>query len=194
VSATRGRPARIDKAEVVLAAGELFLRQGYAATTMDQVAQAAGISRKSLFLYFPSKGDLIWHRAAPYVESLRLDLERYSGNPDDLGEAVIAAVAAGYRNAPDRDKTMPALIHLYVADVSVRDLVERHGAPWRAIVSDAAERAGASALVADVIGYGFWRAMWLGMEEWEVAGGSLEDKVLESLSAFSALVPGFLGA
>jgi hypothetical protein len=72
--------------------------------------------------------------------------------------------------------------------------VERHGAPWRAIVSDAAERAGASALVADVIGYGFWRAMWLGMEEWEVAGGSLEDKVLESLSAFSALVPGFLGA
>jgi hypothetical protein len=36
--------------------------------------------------------------------------------------------------------------------------------------------------------------MWLGMEEWEVAGGSLEDKVLESLSAFSALVPGFLGA
>jgi hypothetical protein len=32
------------------------------------------------------------------------------------------------------------------------------------------------------------------MEEWEVAGGSLEDKVFESLSVFSALVPGFLGA
>lgn len=188
----RGRPSRIDPAQVVLVASELFLRKGYAATTMDDVAEAAAISRKSLFLYFPSKGDLIWHRASPYVDTLRDDLAGYTGSAEGLGEAVITAVVAGYRNAPEQRATLPTLVHLYVADGAVRDLVERHGASWREIVVAAAGRAGASDLVADVIGYGFWRAMWLAMEEWELRDGALESHVRLGLETFAALVPGLL--
>lgn len=41
------------------AARRLFLAQGFEVTTMDQVAEAAGVSRASLFNYFPGKAALL---------------------------------------------------------------------------------------------------------------------------------------
>lgn len=45
--------------EVLDAALALFTAQGYSGTTMDQVARAAGISKGAVYLYFPSKQDLL---------------------------------------------------------------------------------------------------------------------------------------
>jgi AcrR family transcriptional regulator len=47
-------------AAIVAAAHELFVRQGYDATTMDDVADAAVVSRRTLFRYFPTKEDLVF--------------------------------------------------------------------------------------------------------------------------------------
>ncbi len=41
------------------AAIELFARRGFDETTVDEVAEAAGISRRSFFRYFQSKDDLL---------------------------------------------------------------------------------------------------------------------------------------
>ena len=41
------------------AALRLFLAQGYQATTVDAIAEAAGISRRSFFSYFESKDDIL---------------------------------------------------------------------------------------------------------------------------------------
>ena len=38
----------------------LFLERGYDETTVDDIAAAAGIGRRTLFRYFPSKNDLPW--------------------------------------------------------------------------------------------------------------------------------------
>ena len=42
---------------------ELFIQQGYEATTLDAIAAAAGISRRTFFHYFRSKEDVLlaWH-------------------------------------------------------------------------------------------------------------------------------------
>lgn len=37
----------------------LFVEKGYAATTVDDIAQAAGISRRTFFYYFKSKDDIL---------------------------------------------------------------------------------------------------------------------------------------
>ncbi|MGN6426234.1 MAG: TetR/AcrR family transcriptional regulator [Leifsonia sp.] len=42
------------------AAGELFLEQTYAGTTVDDIARRAGVSRATFFNYFASKSDLLW--------------------------------------------------------------------------------------------------------------------------------------
>lgn len=45
-------------AELLAAALQLFVRKGYAATRVEEVAALAGVSKGTLFLYYPSKLDL----------------------------------------------------------------------------------------------------------------------------------------
>jgi AcrR family transcriptional regulator len=44
------------------AAVELFIERGFAETTMEDVAEAAGVSRRTAYRYFPSKGDLVFEQ------------------------------------------------------------------------------------------------------------------------------------
>ncbi|CCE75405.1 TetR/AcrR family transcriptional regulator [Clavibacter nebraskensis] len=55
-----GRPRRSSRATLEEAAAELFLENTYAATTVEQIAQRAGVSRATFFNYFGSKADLLW--------------------------------------------------------------------------------------------------------------------------------------
>ncbi|AUH39386.1 TetR/AcrR family transcriptional regulator [Streptomyces sp. CMB-StM0423] len=48
------------------AAITLFLRHGFAAVSVAQVAEAAEVSKRTLFAYFPSKEDLVAHRLADH--------------------------------------------------------------------------------------------------------------------------------
>ena len=49
VSEVRDEQARRTRRAVVTAARELFLAQGYAATTIDAIAEAAHVSRRTVF-------------------------------------------------------------------------------------------------------------------------------------------------
>lgn len=53
---TRRKDAR--PGELLAAALDLFVEKGYAATRVEEVAHRAGVSKGTLFLYFPSKEDL----------------------------------------------------------------------------------------------------------------------------------------
>lgn len=56
------------------AAGELFLERGYAATSVADITQRAGVSRSTFFNYFPGKADLLWAGFDERVERLRSTL------------------------------------------------------------------------------------------------------------------------
>lgn len=45
-------------AEILEAARRVFARSGYNDTTVDQIAEVAGVAKGTVYLYFPSKGDL----------------------------------------------------------------------------------------------------------------------------------------
>jgi len=66
----RGRRPSIDPEVLSLVAVELFERDGYDATSMDDVARAAGVSRRSLFRLFPTKSSLLWDGFEPYLSRL----------------------------------------------------------------------------------------------------------------------------
>jgi AcrR family transcriptional regulator len=55
----RARTRRAVRAEVVEAAMALFLSRGFAETTVEDIATAAGISRRSYFRYFATKEDAL---------------------------------------------------------------------------------------------------------------------------------------
>jgi AcrR family transcriptional regulator len=55
----REKKRRQTRQRIVEAGLELFQRQGIEATTLDEIAAAADISRRTFFAYFPAKEDLV---------------------------------------------------------------------------------------------------------------------------------------
>ncbi len=74
-SELRERKKRQTRLSISEAADELFAAQGYSRTSIDEIAAAADVSRRTFFAYFPSKADLLLVRAdAPkerFLESFR---------------------------------------------------------------------------------------------------------------------------
>jgi AcrR family transcriptional regulator len=60
----RERKTKETRARIAAAALDLFVKQGYVETTVDQIAQAADISRRTLFLHFPNKAAMLFDHLA----------------------------------------------------------------------------------------------------------------------------------
>jgi AcrR family transcriptional regulator len=69
--------------ELLEAALALFVEKGFAATRIEEVAQRAGVSKGTLYLYYPSKEDLleavIAHYVSARIEATSQAVERYRG-------------------------------------------------------------------------------------------------------------------
>ena len=62
------------------AAIALFLERGYDAVSVAEIAEAAEVSKRTLFAYFPAKHDLVLHRFADHEdEPARVVREREPG-------------------------------------------------------------------------------------------------------------------
>jgi AcrR family transcriptional regulator len=76
----RERKRQLVRQEIARAAWLLFAEQGYEDTSVDAIARAAGVSRRSFFRYFSSKEDVV------------------VGTTDALAEEVLAAFASRPRH------------------------------------------------------------------------------------------------
>lgn len=88
-----GRPRSVDVAVVARLAVDLFTERGYDAVSMDDVAAAAGVSRRSLFNHFPRKVDLLWSGHEQFIDHLRRRLAEAQAEAQagDLAEVVAIA-------------------------------------------------------------------------------------------------------
>ncbi len=73
--ATRGRRPSTSRQDVARAALDLFNRQGYDQTTVDQIAAAVGVSRRTFFRYYESKRDVVWGEFDAELVRLRDQLD-----------------------------------------------------------------------------------------------------------------------
>lgn len=93
VEVARGRRPSTSREQVARAALELFSRQGYDGTTVDQIAAAVGVSRRTFFRYYESKHDVVWGEFDAELVRLRDRLDQASTDEpmmDVLRQAVIA--------------------------------------------------------------------------------------------------------
>ena len=101
VAAVRGDT----RARVEQAALDLFLLKGFEQVIIDDVAAAAGISRRTFFRYFATKADAVWGDFAAHVQRLKELLARA-----DPEQPVLASVCAAYVEVNDyADDELPVL-------------------------------------------------------------------------------------
>jgi TetR/AcrR family transcriptional regulator len=109
----RGRsPGYDDQREAILArAAELFAQQGYASTSMNQVAQACGLSKPTLYHYFRDKYQLLLEIADGHVSRLEATmtatLDAHRGDaPGVLLRAMIHRIVREYAGAQNAHRVL----------------------------------------------------------------------------------------
>src|SRR4051794_19956274 len=111
--ATRGRSARLPRdarrAQLLVAAQEVFVRAGYHAAAMDDIADQAGVSKPVLYQHFPSK------------------LELYLALLDQHTEAMVTAVRQALASTSDNRQRVAATMAAYF------EFVDRKGEPFRLV-------------------------------------------------------------
>ncbi|WP_046731303.1 mycofactocin system transcriptional regulator [Streptomyces humi] len=167
-SVRQGRPRATSRAELERLGFELFAERGFDHTTVDDIAAAANIGRRTFFRYFASKNDLVW---GDFEEQLaRLDALLTAADPatpmmDALREAVVEfnrfdpAMVPWHRQRMALILGVPAL----QADSALRY------ASWRSLVTEfAARRLGRPAfdLLPRLIGSTVLAACVTAYEQW----------------------------
>ena len=79
--------------ELLAAALDLFVERGFAATRLDDVAKAAGVSKGTLYLYFSSKEDLfkavVRESIVPLIGEAEGMIGEFSGDSEELFRTVM---------------------------------------------------------------------------------------------------------
>lgn len=89
--------------EVLDAALELFTQQGFAKTTVEQIARRAGLSKGAVYMYFPSKKALLEglvRRAIVPMASMALGvIANYRGDPRPVIRQILGMLVSNINEA-----------------------------------------------------------------------------------------------
>ncbi len=181
------------------AAGELFLERGYAATSVADITQRAGVSRSTFFNYFPAKSDLLW---AAFDERAGILRAALAADPAARRPAVGAPTAGAVVADALRDLAagLPAehvALAFTQADTmglgdDLRLAAARRTADLGATVAGYARARGVEPLHAQVAGAAWAGALVAAVEAWAHAGAArtrLPDLLDRALDPVRAALP-----
>ncbi|MGW9112461.1 TetR/AcrR family transcriptional regulator [Microbacterium sp. NPDC055683] len=184
-----GRPRASSREVLAEAACELFLEQGFEATSIADIARRAGVSRSSFFNYATSKAGLLW---APFDErsAVLADLLDAPGHPLDAAlRGAVLTFAEGLR---------PDALALAIANADAMGMaadLERESAVRMAriasTIATGARRGGRDGLSADIAGAAYAGAVMSALRHWALAGPgtrALRDVLADALDALPGAV------
>lgn len=154
------------------AACELFLEQGFEATSIVDITSRAGVSRSSFFNYFSSKSDILWAGLDDRIAAFERRLADERGDRTAAGvRAHVLAVAEDF--APDS----LALGIVNAAAMGLTAELEREASVRRSrilrAVTEHLVRGGADRLHAEVAGAAWGGAVLAAIEAWAHDGAGV---------------------
>jgi len=140
-----GQPGRrrvTSQAELEHVAFELFQANGFEQTTVEDIAAAAGIGRRTFFRYFPSKNDVPWGMFDQELERMRARLKACPGDVQ-LMDAIRAALVDFNRVEPSQITRHRRRMELILRVPALLAHSTLRFAAWRDVIAEfVAERSG----------------------------------------------------
>ena len=140
-----GRQLSTSRGELSHLALQLFLERGFEGTTVNDIAAAAGIGRRTVFRYFASKNDLPWGDFDALLERMREFLRALPAETpllQALGAAIIDFNRVPDEEIPYHRKRMELLLN--VPALAAHSTLRYES--WRQVIAEyAAERLGVAA-------------------------------------------------
>ncbi|MEV0766772.1 mycofactocin system transcriptional regulator [Nocardia salmonicida] len=127
----RGRPRGTSVRKLELVALRLFAEQGFHETTVEQIAAAAGVSRRTFFRYFEAKSAVLWNDFDSEVETIRATLAATPAQLPVMEAIRLAVLAANNYSVDDvpelrmRMRLISSVPELTASAVSRYDVWER---------------------------------------------------------------------
>ncbi|OLT21700.1 mycofactocin system transcriptional regulator [Pseudonocardia sp. CNS-139] len=185
-----GRRPVTSRSEIEHIALRLFSEHGFETTTVDDIAAAAGIGRRTVFRYYPSKNDIPW---GAFDEQLGRMRETFAALP--AGGSLMAGVRSAVLDfntvPPDEQPWHRRRMRLILDTPALQAHSTLRYAEWRQVVADyAGQRLGVGAheLLPQTIGHASLGAALAAYERWLAEDGS---ELLDLLDrAFAALEHG----
>lgn len=111
----RERKKQATREALARAGLELFVERGYDATTLDEIAGAAGVSTRTIFAYFPCKEDILFSM----LERMRDALERALQERPAGVDALTALREFILSTAPEKSELDCRLAQAITADATL---------------------------------------------------------------------------
>lgn len=185
----QGRPPATSHAELERIGLSLFAENGYDETSVDDIAAAAGIGRRTFFCYFPTKADLVWGDFDQACEELRRQLAKAAADKPLMIAIRDAIVEANGVPADGEDAHRQRVDLILHTPAVVATSVDRYK-QWRAVVEEfVADRLGLStqSLLPRTIAYSWMGFMIAAYEQWVLTVGSdLGECVAQAFDAIVA--------
>ncbi len=95
-----GRPSLTSRSRISAVAIDIFTERGFDQTSVDEIADAAGIARRTLFRYYPSKNAIPWGDFDSHLQDMR-DLLATIPSETPIAEALQQALVSFNEVPPD---------------------------------------------------------------------------------------------
>jgi mycofactocin system transcriptional regulator len=140
-----GRPPVTSREDIERVAMALFADRGFDATTVDDIAAAAGIGRRTFFRYFASKNDVVWGRFDDGLARLRESLAAVD-DAVPTGTALRDAIVAFNELTADEVPVHRQRMSLILTVSSLQAHSTLMYAEWRRVVAEFVARRGGCAV------------------------------------------------
>ncbi len=113
----------------------MFAERGFEETTVDDVADALGVSRRTLFRYFASKNDMVWGDFDWVLGRLRRRLDETTAE-EPLHEALRRAVVESNRYEEEQLPELRIRMRLITGVPALQAHSTLRYAEWRGVIAE----------------------------------------------------------
>lgn len=89
--------------QIIETAGKLFHKFGFKKVSMDEIAREAGVTKKTVYAYFPSKEELLKYFILQEIKHMKNIIEEVESTNDDFFDMINQGIYKLLKYRKDRD-------------------------------------------------------------------------------------------